>query len=164
MTPRAPIACAFDIEEFHAYLLPSYNYGNPGDSLRITFEVDSTAKHFNGYEITIEWDPDIVSLMTVEEGALMENACVKRWFDWETTDSTVVCTHILLCEQVSVDGPGVLSTYEFYGIDTGLTPLEITTDPNRAFFDDGLYIWPGHPAYPRQVILHDSQIYIEGHP
>ena len=149
-----------DADEFHAFLLPDINEAEINDQVVITFEVDSTAKHFNGYEIDVEWDQSVVSLLSVDQGSLMTDACPNTWFNLETTDSTVTVSHTILCGEVSIDGPGVLCIFTFQADANGTSPLEITTDPNQAFFDAGLYVWPGHATYPRQVFLHNSTICI----
>ena len=39
-----------------------------------------------------------------------------------------------------------------------MTAIFAATD--SSFFDAGLYVWPGHPLYPRQVTLHDGGILV----
>lgn len=145
------------VDEFHAFLLPEMNSVEVDSLIQITYEVDETARQFNAYQITIEYDPDIVSFQGVAQGDLMTGACGETYESIAQTDSTVTYDHILLCGALAIDGPGVLSIFSFLAIADGSSELTITTDPNRAFLHDGLYIWPGH-AYPRQVFLHDSEI------
>lgn len=144
-------------EEFNAFLLPEYSSIAVGSVAEITFEVDDTAHQFNAYQITILFDPAVVSFISVEEGPLMIEACDNRWTDLESTDSTVTYVHGLLCSDVSLDGPGVLSLFRFQGEADGATGLLHTTNPDRTFYDEGLFVWPGH-SYSRQVVLHNAML------
>ena len=131
------------------------------DSLAaLRFEVDETAHRFNGYEVTIKFDPEVLTFEGLQEGDLMVNACPNRFRYLTTTDSTITYSHVLLCAGVSLDGPGVLSIYNFRANAYGVTLVEITSNPDRTFVDAGLWIWLGHPSYPRQVVLHDAIVEI----
>ena len=74
------------------------------------------------------------------------------------TDSTLTYTHAILCAGVALDGPGVLSTYYFRALAIGTSPIIITSNPDRSFLNEGLFINPNHPTYPRQVIFHNAVI------
>lgn len=143
---------------FLAYLLDEANNIQAGDDIEIRFEVDETAQQFNAFEITIQFDPSIVSFVSVARGELMTEACGNILDFWDTTDSTVFYSLTLLCQDVSVDGPGVCARFTFHGENDGTSPLMITSDPDRCFFDEGYFIWPGHPTLPRQVVLHNASI------
>jgi hypothetical protein len=109
--------------------------------------------------ITIQYDPDIVDFLPpVIEGQLMLEACGNTFKVLTQTDSTVTYTHAILCAGVALDGPGVLSVYRFRGLAIGVSPITITSDPDRSFLNEGLYINPNHPTFPRQVIFHDAEI------
>ncbi len=149
-----------DVEEFNAFLLPDTAFAVPNSFVEIRFEVDSTAHQFNAYEVTIQFDPTILSFDSVQEGSLMTGACANRFTYLTTTDSTVTYAHSLLCGGVSLDGPGVLSIYKFRANAFGVSPMTITSNPDRTFYDAGYYIWPNHPTYPRQVILHNDVVIV----
>ncbi len=158
VTADASHATSDGVPEFHAFLLPAFNDVAADSLVEITFEVDETALQFNGYEIEITFDPAVVSFDSVEEGALMTSACGTRFTDVATTASTVTYSHVLLCSGVSVDGPGVLSTFRFRAEALGTSAIAPTSDPDRTFFDDGLFIFPGHATFPRQVVLSGAVI------
>lgn len=149
------------VEEFHAYLLPDTSRVLPDSLVEIRFEVDSTAHQFNAYEVTIQFDPTVVSFESVIEGPLMTDACLNRFERVTETDSTVTYAHSLLCAGVSLDGPGVLSIFRFRADSLGTSPITIISDPDRTFYDAGLYVWENHPTYPRQVVFHDAAIVVE---
>lgn len=153
-----------DVLEFHAYLLPDVSVTQIGEAIEVRFEVDSTAVEFNGYQVTIQYDPAIVSLLAVNEGALMTGACGSTFFVVNETDTTVTVTHVILCgpNPASLDGPGVLSTFRFAGVQEGESPLVFLSDPDSTFADGGTPINPNHPTLPRQVFLHPATVRVTG--
>lgn len=143
---------AGDPAPFHALIEPSLvDDAILGQVVEIHFAVDSTAMQFNGYEVTIQYDPEILDFEGLEEGDLMTNACSQTFEILSESDSTVSYTHVLLCAGVSADGPGVLSTFQFRALAVGESPIVITSNPNRTFVDAGIWITPAHPTFPRQV-------------
>ena len=155
----AAIVAAAQPTPFNAFLLPAASAIDVGDTAFVRFAVDSTARQFNAYEITILYRPDIVDFLPpVVEGPLMHDACGNTFQHLAQTESTLTYAHSLLCAGISLDGPGLLSTYAFKGLANGVSPITITTDPNRAFFDAGIFVSPNHPTFPRQVFLHNAQI------
>jgi len=144
---------------FNTYLLPEISTIDVGDIAFVRFEVDETAQQFNGYEITIQYDPDIVDFLPpVTEGQLMIGACGNTFKFLTQTDSTLTYTHVILCAGVALDGPGVLSIYRFRGLTKGVGLITITSDADRSFLNAGVYINPNHPTFPRQVIFHNAEI------
>ena len=148
-----------ELAEFHAFLLPAVNQIEVGQLATVRFEVDTTAMGFNGYEVVIEFDPTVVSFIPpVIEGALLTGACGNTFTALSLTDSTVRYTHVILCAGVTLDGPGVLSTYRFMGLADGVSPLTIVSSPDSTFIDAGEPINPQHPSFPRQVLFHHAEI------
>ena len=150
------------VDAFRAMFLPESSQRDPGGTFELTFEVDETARHFNGYEVRLHWDPDVLSLDSVRQGSLMADACPNNFTNLTFTDSTAIYSHVLLCGGVSLDGPGVVSIFTFRTDAPGSTVVDIVSDPNRTFFDDGIFISPAHPTYPRQVELFDATVSVGG--
>ena len=90
----------------------------------------------------------------------MTGACGNTFRILTETDSTLTYGHSLLCSGVSLNGPGLLSTYHFRGLVNGTSPLTIISNPDRSFGDAGLYVSPNHPTFPRQVIFHNAEIIV----
>lgn len=162
-------AIASGVQEFHAYLLPDTVYVDPDSVFTVGFWVDSTAQQFNGYEITIQWDPAILEYVSATAGPLFEepdpvpdcgSASYSTVVFTSSTDSTVHYEHVILCADYSANGPGLLSTFEFVAAAPGVSALAVVSDPDRTFLDAGLWIWPGH-GFPRQVVLHDAVVVVE---
>lgn len=155
------LAPALAVQEFHAYLMPDPVYVPLGTDFSVDFTVDGTARQFNGYEALIRFDPALAHFRSVEEGSLMTQACVNRFRVLSTpSDSTVDYVHVILCDGVSLDGPGTLSRYTFHADRRGIFELQMIIDPDRAFYDAGSYVAPDHPTYPRQVVLHAATVVI----
>ncbi|MCA9730051.1 MAG: hypothetical protein KC729_20375, partial [Candidatus Eisenbacteria bacterium] len=100
----------------------------------------------------------VLSLESVQEGSLMTDACPNNFTNLVFTDSTATYSHVLLCGGVSLDGPGVLSTWRFHANAPGTTVVDLVSNPDRTFFDDGIFITPAHPTDPRQVYLFDATV------
>lgn len=146
---------------FNAYLLPELSAIDVGDTAFVRFEVDATAREFNGYQITIQYDPDVVDFLPpVIEGPLMIGSCGNTFTDLSQTDSTLTYAHVILCAGVALNGPGVLSSYRFRGLANGVSPITLVSDPDRSFAYAGLYINPNHPTFPRQVLFHHAEIHV----
>jgi hypothetical protein len=155
-----PTSCAQAVEEFNAYLLPDTSVVAQGATFDVSFEVDASAHSFNGYEVRIHWNPRTLSLVSVHEGSLMTDFCPNRFTNLSQTDSTVTYTHVVLCNGLSLNGPGVLSRFTFIADSIGVSPLMIFSNPDQTFYDAGRYVNPNHPTYPRQVVLHDAVVVV----
>lgn len=157
----ADAAAAQTIEPFHAFLLPELPdtvYAAIGTTVDVPFWVDSSAHHFNAYDLLVGCDPAIVTPDSVLEGSLFVNACPNRWLRVTLTDSTIAVSHVLLCAGVAVNGPGTLCHLRLHADTLGVSPLNFLCDPDRTFYDEGLYVWPSHPTRPRQVNLHPAVV------
>jgi hypothetical protein len=155
------VPAAQAIEEFNAFVLPDTSVVSPGSTFDIRFEVDATAHQFNGYEVTIHCDPTIATPDTVIEGQLMLQSCPSsRFRHLSKTDSTMTYTHVILCHDVAINGPGVLSIFRFRNAQPGVSPITITSNPDFTFYDAGEYVAPTHPTRPRQVIFHHAVLIV----
>jgi len=138
---------------FAAFLAPTLTVAAVDSVVEVTFEVDSTATHFNAYEVTIEFDPAILAYESVSEGALMTGACSNRFKVVSPASGSVTYAHSLLCAGTSVDGPGVLSRFRFRALAAGVSELRIVSPDTCTFLDAGVCVSPSHPTLPREVTL-----------
>jgi len=159
-----PSAHAGEVAEFRAFLDPPTAFTDVDSTVSVEFLVDSTAMHFNAYEITIQFDPHVLEFVAVARGSAMSDACGFNLDFSNTTDSTVTYSHTLMCANTFVDGPGQLSVFTFRGVGEGVSPLSITSNPNCAFFDAGICVSPAHPTFPRQVVLSDGVVFVGDDP
>ena len=112
-----------------------------GETFAVPFEVDAGASGFNGYEVTITYDAAALAFVSVSEGALMLGACGLTFESVDATPGRVRYTHVILCNQISLDGPGVLSVFRFTASASGRTTLDV----------DGMFINAGE-LIPRVVL------------
>lgn len=95
------------------------------ETFAVPFEVDAGAHGFNGYEVTITYDPELLEFASVSEGPLMLGACGVTFESVDATPGSVRYTHVILCNQISLDGPGVLSVFRFRADTSGLAVLNV---------------------------------------
>lgn len=146
-------------DAFHAFMDPEISYVPIDSTVTVAFAVDSTARAFNGYEVTIEYDAARLDLIGIEEGSLMTGTCGFTFVDVDSAaEGTVTYTHVLLCAGTAADGPGELSRFTFRAIDLGYASVALTSDPACTFFDAGLCVNPDHPTDPREVSLVGGEI------
>lgn len=154
------------VPEFNAFLVPDTVFTEVDSLFTVDFWVDSTAQHFNGYDVTVQWDPAVVeSVVSATQGALFTgNPCgPSGTIAFESqTDSTHTFEHVILCAGYFADGPGVLHTYTFRAGGAGVGALSFVSDPNYTFADSGNWVNPDHPTFPRQVFLHDAVVVVTG--
>lgn len=152
---------ALAVDQFNVYLgpsLPDTVYVGLDSTVNVYLQVDSTAKEFNGFEVQIQFAPSVLSFVEATEGALFPDACPNRFTPSSYTDSTVTYGDFLLCNNVSVNGPGILTVYTFNVLNLGVSPITIISNPDRSFYDAGFYVWPQNPTYPRQVVFHNAVV------
>ncbi len=111
-----------------------------GEMFAARLEVDARAHGFNGYEATVTYDATALEFVNVSEGALMLGACGLTFVSVDATPGSVRYTHVILCNQISLDGPGVLSLFRFTAGASGRTVLDV----------DGMFIDAGE-LIPRVV-------------
>lgn len=147
------------VEPFPVSLLPAFTLTEVDSVVTLDLFVDAPASQFNAYEVTLQFDPDVLEATGVGPGPLMfPPGCGAPFPLASSTDSTVTYFITLLCAGVSLDGPGVVGRFFFRGIADGISPIEIVSDPDHSFFDGGLDINPTHPTYPRQVTFTNAVI------
>ncbi len=95
-----------------------------GCEFTIDVVVNDELVDFTGYDLQIDFDEALVSVLSVEEGDLPASYPGETFFYW--TDSGTVSNSILINGAVlggSISGPGVLASITFRGNLNGTTPL-----------------------------------------
>jgi hypothetical protein len=106
----------------------------PNEVFELRLVVPQAGTAFNGYGVTIVWDPSKLTFvpaspLTLQEGAYMTSVCgaTFHWFQQHTTD--VEIAHALWCAGVLVTGPGELYKLRFRAIGSG--PTQVTIAENE---------------------------------
>ena len=150
-----------DTQPFLAFIDPDISTVEVDSSFVVAFRVGDPAEHFNGYEVTIQFDPAILEFEGVQEGSLMTEASPNRFTFPTETDSTITYAHVILAAGVSVSGPGELSRYRFRSLVEGTSLLEIVSDPACTFLDAGICVnADSAQALPREVTMEDGVVIV----
>lgn len=157
-------AAATEPVPFHAFLAPDTSFAAVGSTFVVVFRAGDPAEHFNAYRVRLQFDPSLVEFVSVAEGALMIGGAPFRWTVPTSTDSTVTYDHVLMGAGTYVSGPGELSRFTFRALADGVSAIDITTDPDCTFYDNGLCVNdnPGQ-AFPRTVTL-EGAVAVTGSP
>lgn len=159
LLPGATPAARAGVEPFPVSLLPAFTLTDVDSVVTLDLFVDAPAAQFNAYEVTLQFDPDVLEATGVGPGPLMfPPGCGPPFPLASSTDSTVTYFITLLCAGVSLDGPGVVGRFSFRALADGISPIDIVSDPDHSFYDGGLDINPTHPTYPRQVTFTNAVI------
>ena len=128
-------------------LTPQFQIITPGTDFTAFVDITSAGTAFNGYELVLSYDPRVLTLLptapiTAQQGCLMtggcSTACGNTFHRFAVTSDSITVTDVLLCNQVSLTGPGRIYQLRFHSV---LTPQ--TTQiylRHGAFFNDGVTV------------------------
>ena len=92
----------------------------PGDTFTLDLVVRGASPPFNGFDLDVRFDPTRLtstpmSPLTLQRGTLMTSACTSNspFHMFTNTPDSLVCTLVILCNGVSVTGPGVVYRARF---------------------------------------------------
>jgi hypothetical protein len=138
--PRADVSVSIN---------PAWVCAEHQEVFRAFLWVDVAGSEFDGYETTIQFDPDYLTFVAVHQEPLMTDPPGSTWWHTEVTDSTVFISHVLLSGGIGITGPGALSSIDFRATAaTGETPIRFG---DTFFFRVGEYV---------PNVTHDGLAYI----
>ena len=133
----------------HVGLLPATSTVAPGSQFDIELNVTEAGSAFNGFDATVTYDPAVLTFMptsptTLQQGCLMTGACSAACGNTVHKFSAVadsqVITDILLCNQISLTGPGQIYKLHFQASNTPqITHVRFR---RSTFYNAGLYVNP----------------------
>jgi len=99
-------------------LQPSLAPVSPGQIFDLEITIPTAQDSFNAYEAHITFDPSELTFiqmspLSLQEGALMTDACSFRWHSFSESSGRIDLTHSLLCAGAAVAGPGVVYRLRF---------------------------------------------------
>jgi hypothetical protein len=127
-----------------------------GSQFDVQLVVTESGSAFNAFEAIVGWDPGVlqrvpVSPISLQEGALMTGACPNRFHVFKPAADRDTITDALLCNQVSVTGPGTLYKLRFQAPSEPETTL-VQLLPGLRFYDAGIAVNPVTPTHATIVI------------
>jgi hypothetical protein len=130
-----------------ADLLPADTTVSPGSEFEIQLWVTDADSAFNGFHVDVAYDTTALtrvplSPISLQIGTLMTDACANlfhRYYALPGKDSVSV---IMLCNGVSVTGPGQLYRFRFRASATVQTTTVRIVDGSLMFYDAGLFVPP----------------------
>jgi hypothetical protein len=115
----------------------------PGAEFDLDLTILEPRDSVNGFRAVVGWDAAALTFLpasplSLQEGALLTGACAERFHRFGQGADTDTITDILLCNVVSIAGPGQLYRLHFRASDT----VQETAVRFLAvqFYEDGLYM------------------------
>ena len=117
----------------------------PGSELEVDLVIDQAGLPFNAFEAIVAYDPAALTLLplsptSLQEGSLVTAACDTRFHRFRMGADRDTITESLLCNLVSMVGPGQLYTLRFRASNTP----QVTTIrwAGTRFYDGGITVNP----------------------
>lgn len=130
-------------------LLPAQQTVVPGSEFVITVEVPQAGAAFNGFDAVVGYDPAALTFLPLaptssQQGCLMTGvcsaACGNTFHSFAAGGDSLEMTSILLCNQITLTGPGQIYRLRFRASNTAqITALTLR---NAKFLNAGLYVTP----------------------
>ncbi|MBL7034062.1 MAG: hypothetical protein ISR91_07950 [Candidatus Delongbacteria bacterium] len=100
-----------------------------GTIVKVDFVIDAAVQNLRGYTLDMSYNSDLVELYSIIEGPvfLMNPPTFLWWTDnVNGPDSYLHIDHVVLGVNESVDGPGVILSLYFLGLDCGIETVAIS--------------------------------------
>lgn len=127
-------------------LQPALTSVTPGDTFYLDLNVVRAGSAFNGYTAVIGFDPAALQFLPTaplsqQEGALMTGACGNTFHQFTSGPGQLSIDHSLLCNGVSLTGPGQVYRLRFKAL-AGLTTTQVQFLPGLQFYNAGVAVNP----------------------
>lgn len=130
-------------------LVPAVQTVAPGSEFDIELNVTEAGSPFNGFDATVTFDPAALTFLaasptTLQQGCLMTGACSaacgNTFHKFSAAADSQAITDILLCNQISLTGPGQIYKLHFQASNTSqVTHVRFR---RTVFYNAGLYVNP----------------------
>ena len=127
----------------------------PGAEFDLEIDVTESGSSFNAYDVVLSFDPQALTFLPMspldlQEGFYMTGACGATFQRFGYGDDSLVISHALLCNDLSLTGPGQLYRLRFRA---SATPqMTAVRFRHVQFYDGGLYVNPAHTSDATIVI------------
>ena len=135
-------------QDIRVALTPAVLQVAPGAVFDLEVTVTQAGLAFNAFDVVVGYDPAALTLLPLsplsqQEGALMVGACGNRFHQFAPQPGVAVITDVLLCNGVSINGPGQVYRLRFQA-STVHRITSVRFLPGLAFYKAGLYVNPVH--------------------
>lgn len=130
----------------HMGFVPTQQFVGAGSGFDVELRVTSAGAGFNGFQARLRFDPARVTLVpasptTAQEGSLMTGACGMTFHQFSAGPDSCDITDVLLCNGVSLTGPGQIYKLHFTAANTPGTSTILHIE-QVAFYDTGVRVLP----------------------
>jgi hypothetical protein len=134
-------------EGVSAVFVPAATTVVPGSQFDLELWVPQTSHVFNGFEVKIAYDTSALTLVPLspvssQQGTLLTNACANTFHRFVADMGLCTITDILLCNGVSVTGPGQIYRLRFRASTTIQATMVRIVEGSLKFYDAGLFVFP----------------------
>jgi hypothetical protein len=134
-----------------AAILPDSGFVSPGSEFTLELRVTEPGALFNTYAAVIEYDPAVLTFLqasplSLQEGAYMKTppACGNTFHIFTSSGDSLAITHSLLCDLVSLPGPGQLYKLRFRA--SAAAQWTWVRIRSIQFYNAGSKVNPAHPS------------------
>jgi len=130
-------------------LTPANQTVSPGSDFDVFIDVLTAGSAFNGFDAVVTYDPAALTFLplsptSAQQGCLMTGscsaACGNTFHRFTAAGDSLSVSDVLLCNQISLTGPGHLYKLRFHA---SSTPQITHVDIRRAnFYDAGVFVTP----------------------
>lgn len=130
-------------------ILPDSGFVSPGAEFTLELRLTVPGDSINAYEAAIEYDPAVLTFLqasplSLQEGTYMKAACGNTTCFFTSAGDSLKISHSLMCNLVSLPGPGQLYKLRFRASTTPQwTWVRIRSSQ---FYKGGFYVNPVHPS------------------
>jgi len=130
-------------------LMPPTQSVTLGADFDVFVEVTEPGSAFNGYDFVVSYNPAALTFVplsptSLQQGCLMTGACSgacgNTFHMFNAAGDSLTVSHVLLCNQFSLTGPGRLYKLRFHASNTPQTTQ--VTFRRRNFYNAGLFVNP----------------------
>ncbi len=141
----------------HASLSPHVQYVGAGSGFDVDLVVTSAGSAFNGFKGVVRYDPALLTFVptsptSLQQGSYMTGACGSTFHQFSQTGDSLNVTDVLLCNGVSLTGPGQLYRLHFVAANAPNTSTIIRVQ-SLAFYNAGVKVTP--------VFTQDDTVFID---
>jgi hypothetical protein len=127
-------------------LSPHLQYVGAGSGFDVELRVQTAGPAFNAFEAVLQYDPAVLTFVptsptSLQQGAAMTAACSSRFHVFQAAGDSLAMTSALLCNGVSITGPGTIYKLHFTAANT--PGAQTTIHIRSAVFDSsGVRVLP----------------------